>query len=254
MDFTHRQQREAFHILFLEGLLGRMDPSLFVLKGGLNLRFFFGSPRFSEDMDIDVLGSSVETLKRNGYRVLDDRGFRRSLAAFGISELLVNDPARAKHTATTQRFRVRLVTTAGETWPTKVEFSRRGDGGTFRADPISPDVVRAYHRLAMPCQHYDAGSTVLQKLNALAGRREPQTRDAFDLYVLWLGGHWDAAVPGGIGTETRSLALENLLAFSYADYRGQVLDYLEPETLSQFGGETRWQMLVETVCGLVERT
>ena len=222
MDFTHRQQREAFHILFLESLLGRMDPDLFVLKGGLNLRFFFGSPRFSEDMDIDVLGSSVETLKRNGYRILDDRRFRRALAAFGISDLVVNDPVGAKHTPTTQRFRVRLVTTAGESWPTKVEFSRRGDGGVSIVDRISPDVVSTYRR--------------------------------FDLYVLWLGGHWDETLPGGLGTDTRSLALENLLGFSYADYRGQVLDYLEPETLSQFAGEERWRRLVETVYGLVEET
>ena len=93
-----------------------------------------------------------------------------------------------------------------------------------------------------------------QKLQALAGRREPQTRDAFDLYVLWSGGHWDDTATRGLGPDTRSLALENLLAFNYADYRGQVLDYLEPETFSRFGGEARWQTLVDTVYGLVAET
>ena len=63
MAYTHRQQREVFHLLFLERLLRLSDPSLYVLKGGLNLRFFFNSPRFSEDMDLDVLGGSVATLE-----------------------------------------------------------------------------------------------------------------------------------------------------------------------------------------------
>ena len=93
-----------------------------------------------------------------------------------------------------------------------------------------------------------------QKLQALAGRREPQTRDAFDLYVLWLGGHWDGTATRGLGPDTRNLALENLLAFNYADYRGQVLDYLEPETFSQFDGQARWRTLVDTVYGLVAET
>ena len=204
MDYTHRQQREVFHLLFLERLLKLSDPSLFVLKGGLNLRFFFNSPRFSEDMDLDVLGGSVATLRKNGYRVLGDRGLVRSLAGFGIAELLVNDPERAKHTGTTQRFRARLVTTAGETWPTKVEFSRRTSTGTFLNEPVSPRVVRPYQRLALPCQHDDGRSAALQKVETLANRTEPQVRDAFDIYVLWLGGHWpeDLAHPSNRSLET----------------------------------------------------
>ena len=66
MDYSHWQQREIFHLLFLEQLLKLSDPNLFVLKGGLNLRFFFNSPRYSEDMDLDVLGGSVATLRKNG--------------------------------------------------------------------------------------------------------------------------------------------------------------------------------------------
>lgn len=64
MPYTPRQQREIFHLLFLERLLKIADPGLFVLKGGANLRYFFNSPRYSEDMDLDVLGGSVATLKK----------------------------------------------------------------------------------------------------------------------------------------------------------------------------------------------
>ena len=65
--YTPHQQREIFHLLFLERLLKVSDPRAFVLKGGANLRFFFGSPRYSEDLD--VLASVVGTLRKNGYRI-----------------------------------------------------------------------------------------------------------------------------------------------------------------------------------------
>ena len=105
--------REAFHFLFLQQLLAISDPKLYVLKGGVNLRFFFDSPRFSEDMDLDVLGGSVETLKKNGYKILSDKGLLRSLQALGITRLEINGPIKAKQTSTTQRFRLWLITHAG---------------------------------------------------------------------------------------------------------------------------------------------
>ena len=63
------------------------------------------SPRYSEDMDIDVLAGRVATLKKHGYKILNDRAFRRSLRAFDIADIEINDPSKAKQTDTTQRFR-----------------------------------------------------------------------------------------------------------------------------------------------------
>ncbi len=91
--YTPHQQREIFHLLFLERLLKVSDPRAFVLKGGANLRFFFGSPRYSEDLD--VLASVVGTLRKNGYRILQDRAFARALATYGIEKLIVGDPDKA---------------------------------------------------------------------------------------------------------------------------------------------------------------
>ncbi|MDE0421842.1 MAG: nucleotidyl transferase AbiEii/AbiGii toxin family protein [Gammaproteobacteria bacterium] len=252
MKYTHRQQREVFHLLFLERLLKQTGPTLFVLKGGLNLRFFFNSPRFSEDMDLDVLRGSVTTLRKNGYRILGDRAFVRSLLAFGIADLLVNDPEKAKHTLTTQRFRARLVTAAGETWPTKVEFSRRPSVGTHMNEPISPRVVRPYQRLAFGCRHYDARSAVLQKVAALAERSEPQVRDLFDIYVLWSGGQCPEDLCADLEPESRERALENALLLDYEHYQGQVLDYLEGEARIEFDGVNRWREISGTVLGLLE--
>ena len=43
-------------MLFLRELVRTVPLSAFVLKGGTNLRFFFGSIRYSEDMDLDASG------------------------------------------------------------------------------------------------------------------------------------------------------------------------------------------------------
>jgi hypothetical protein len=45
---------EFFHIALLDVLARRMEPSRYVLKGGVNLRYFFGCQRYSEDIDLDL--------------------------------------------------------------------------------------------------------------------------------------------------------------------------------------------------------
>lgn len=247
MSYTHRQQREAFHLLFLARLLKISDPRLFVLKGGVNLRFFYNSPRYSEDMDLDVLGGAVQTLQKNGYRILEDAALRRALATFGIAELIVNDPGKAKHTETTQRFRAQLVTDAGEHLPTKVEFSRRDVTDAYETRTISPSVARPYRQLAFACQHFTGESAVRQKISALAHRGQVQARDVFDLYVLWLGGQTESFDVTTISAEDRTLARENLASLDYPDYEGQVLDYLEPEARDQYSGPDFWHQASERV-------
>lgn len=252
MAFTHRQQLEIFHFLFLERLLKISDPRLFVLKGGVNLRFFFASPRYSEDMDLDVMAGSVATLNKNGYRILQDPAFARSLATYGVAELRVNDPGKAKQTATTQRFRARLITTGGESYPTKVEFSRRGVEDEFTTDAVEPRVAERMRRLSFACQHYSAQSACLQKARALANRAQPQARDVFDLYVLWLGGHADGDAIRSLTPNERHRAEQNLLVLAYSDYAGQVLEYLEPEQLGRFANENRWNEVCERVLALLQ--
>jgi hypothetical protein len=50
-----RQVIELFHLAFLQVLQARLDQSRYVLKGGANLRYFFDSVRYSEDIDLDLL-------------------------------------------------------------------------------------------------------------------------------------------------------------------------------------------------------
>ena len=227
------------------------DPQRLALKGGVNLRFFFASPRYSEDMDLDVLAGSAATLEKNGYRILQDPAFARALATYGIAELLISDPDKAKQTATTQRFRARLVTAGGEFHPTKVEFSRRRVQETSVLETIDPSVAQRYRRLSFACRHYPAGAAWLQKARALANRAQIQVRDAFDLHVLWLGGHVDADLAAALDEGERERAANNLLASSYADYEGQVLEYWAPEQRDRFAGEGCWDELRERLFGLL---
>ncbi len=255
MVYSDKQLREIFHFLFLERLLRLSDPRLYVLKGGVNLRFFFRSPRYSEDMDLDVLGGNVETLKKNSYKILEDAAFRRALEAYGIESVKINDPAKAKQTETTQRFRLRLMTEAGEEFPTKVEFSRRQKvhQKTFVQELVLPEIARPYKRLSFACQHYSAEFAVVQKILALGGRAEVQARDVFDLFILYLGGHLtQESVQKNVNKMDREKACLALLGLDYDSYQGQVVEYLEPSSRDQFGSEEAWENLCQTILGVLE--
>lgn len=46
---------EFFHLVFLQVLQARLDQARYVVKGGANLRYFFQSVRYSEDIDLDAI-------------------------------------------------------------------------------------------------------------------------------------------------------------------------------------------------------
>ncbi len=243
--FNDKQQREVFHYLFLERLLRVSEPKFYVLKGGVNLRFFLNSPRYSEDMDIDVFGGSVQTLKKNGYKILSDPSFLRQLRSYGVRELLVNDPFKTKQTQTTQRFRLRLKNQAGEEFPTKVEFSRRNSKPeeVFAREMIHPEIARTYKRISYPCQHYTGESAAIQKIRALAYRKQLQVRDVFDLFILYNSGYLTTRTREFLTPQELSLAAKNLMSFSYLDYEGQVLEYLPLSERRLYEGPEPWEQM-----------
>ena len=243
---TNTQIREAFHFCFLERLLRLSDPSIYILKGGVNLRFFFNSPRYSEDMDIDVIAGSVATLKKNGYKILQDAAFKRSLRLFDIEDIEINDPNKAKQTTTTQRFRFALITPAGHRLPTKVEFSRRKQGVADDApmELIDPDIARQYRKLAYRCRHYSGEVAVVQKIKVLAGRTVTQARDVFDLAILFTGGYTLPAAKDPLITKPQlARAIDCLMGLTWSDYQGQVVEFLDTENREEYGTESAWETL-----------
>ncbi len=150
---TALQTVEFFHLVFLRGLVARgEDKSLVALKGGCNLRFFFSSIRYSEDIDLDVVVMSKATLKNKVDRLLASPLVRAPLLSRGIRVVDVSTP---KQTDTTQRWKIGLEV-AGASAPvrTKVEFSRRDEieGAAFEA--VSPEVLAPYSLTPMLATHY----------------------------------------------------------------------------------------------------
>jgi hypothetical protein len=253
-NYNDKQLREIFHLIFLERLVKISDPALYCLKGGTNLRFFLGSPRYSEDMDIDLFGSSPETLKKNGYKILEDPSFIRVMKTYGIRDILINDKYKAKHTETTQRFRLRLVNNAGEELPTKVEFSRRKNilhEFEHKKELINPEIIRAYNRPSFLCQHYLFKAAAIQKIMALAGRSEPQTRDPFDFFFIYSAGKITKEDLTTLDKKIKARAIENLTTMSYEAYLSQVVEYLDLINRSTYGDKSYWDSINETILDLL---
>lgn len=244
--------REVLHFCFLEQLLKISDPKLYILKGGVNLRFFFNSPRYSEDMDLDVIAGSVATLKKNGYKILNDSGFRRTLQTFGIEEVIVSDPAKAKHTETTQRFKLQIIKSSGETLPTKIEFSRRKRSQRlyeYSFERISTEIAQRHNRLSFLCQHYSGPTAIIQKIEALSGRSQTQSRDVFDIFILILGGYSKGLDLSKLDQKIIARAKEAVLSLSYNDFQGQVLEYLDEEDHKLYS--KTWNEIQEKVGGIL---
>lgn len=246
--------REVFHFCYLEHLFLISDLKIYILKGGINLRFFFNSPRYSEDIDIDVIAGSVNTLKKNGYKILNDNGFRRKLQTFGIENLIVNDPDKAKHTETTQRFKLKIITSSGESLPTKIEFSRRKkihDLYPYKLERINTDISQKYKRLSFLCQHYTGEAAITQKIEALSGRAQTQSRDIFDIFILMLGGHTKNFNLSKVDPKLITRAKEAVLSLTYKDFKGQVLEFLDKAEYKKYAQYDTWIEMQKEVAGLL---
>ena len=234
------QMCEVFHLEFLRWFARKLEADHYVLKGGVNLRLFFKSIRYSEDMDIDVKGARVERIKKTVMDILTARGFTGSLKSFGIERIVAPDLTKAKQTETTQRFKIHLLTTGGEDLFTKVEFSRRGLKGFQIVEPVSGEILRAYKMAPLLVPHYDAASAVAQKIQALAQRTVLQARDIFDLFVLssqYEGAGRDKIQVSAVVLKT---ALDNIFLVEFPRFRDTVVAYLGAEDQKAYSSPEIW--------------
>ena len=96
---------EIFHLMFLRQFSMQIDANLYAIKGGCNLRFFFSSPRYSEDLDVDVCTVAQKTLENKVNKLLTTPPLLKLLQPYGILQLSVTAP---KQTATTQPWKIKL--------------------------------------------------------------------------------------------------------------------------------------------------
>ncbi len=232
---------EVFHLVLLDHLGRKLSRQDWALKGGCNLRFFFKSPRYSDDMDLDVQGIPVGAVRDKVNAILSGRPFRTVLEVRGIS---VEHVTEHKQTETTQRWKFGLTVPGFDRpVPTKVEFSRRGleTGAVF--EPVSPEIVRLYDLPPLMANHYPAEVVWRQKIAAIVSRAEHQARDVFDLHVLLDSGlRPGRATAAGAGPEG-GRARENILAMDFAFFKSQVVSYLEPDLQAHYDSEETWDAL-----------
>ena len=249
---TPAQAVEFFHLQFVRLLCAGPDKEAFAIKGGCNLRFFFESVRYSEDIYLDVSERiPVHALKDRVPRILSGPALTLVLRNRGMEVGRISAP---KQTETTQRWKLALsVEGHPAPLPTKVEFSRRGTSDTAVLGPIAPGVLAEHQAMQFLAPHYPLAAALRQKVTALAGRREVQARDLFDLgSVLIPRAGGDAAPLRPVRTALRP-ALERAMALTYADYKAQVVSYLQPDRADAEGSPEAWEAMQLAVVEYLDR-
>lgn len=239
-----------FHLVLLSMLGKRLDKQQYALKGGCNLRFFFGSPRYSEDMDLDVGNIPAHVVRDKVNAVLQSVPFRQVLAASGIS---IEHVTEHKQTETTQRWKLGLhVPVTAALVPTKVEFSRRGLRHVAVLESVVPTLLHAYRMTPFLSMHYPGETALRQKIEALATRSVTQARDVFDFHLLSSDDRL-RALRGQVDASRLSLAVQNALSLSFDDFKGQVLAYLETEDQAVYDSPDAWDAMQLNVLESLEQ-
>jgi predicted nucleotidyltransferase component of viral defense system len=241
------QATELFHIAFLDVLSKRLDVERYVLKGGANLRYFFNSVRYSQDIDLDVEGVPAWRLNEKVEALLSSPQIVLLLRNSGLE---VAERSNPKRTDTTQRWKIGLAAPRHtELIRTKIEFSYREGEGSLRIEPIPRRIVEPYALRPPLVPHYVEGAPIEQKVLALAGRSETQARDVFDLDLLL---RRRSLEPGALDPQTLIAAVDLAMQLPYAAFRDQVLPFLEPEAVELYEGETSWEQMQTFVAERLE--
>lgn len=238
--YTPLQMREIFHLEFLRWFGRKLEADCYVLKGGVNLRFFLKSIRYSEDMDLDIQGVRVERVKKIVMEILSVRGFSDSLKSFGIEKIVPPDIMKAKQIETTQRFKIHLLTSDGEDIFAKIEFSRRGMKGASVVEPVPAQILRSYKMAPLLVSHYDTASAIQQKIQALAQRSILQARDIFDLFVLSSRYEGSSQKHFQVGKPILKTACNNIFLVEFPQFRDTVVAYLGFEDQKAYSSPVAW--------------
>ena len=222
--------REFFHLALLRHLGSRLSGRSYSVKGGICLRFFHRSPRLSQDLDLDIVSNvRLKTLQNAVYSILGGQAFAASLLPQGITRIVASKP---KQTETTQRWKVAIFLGAGESLPTKIEFSRRHERISCSTGIPDAELLRQYRMTPFAAQFYDGAAMAAHKIAALASPSRYALRDLFDLHHLLtvvLIKPQDAA--NLLEIKTLENAAEKVGSFTFSDFKEQVLPYLSGELI-----------------------
>jgi len=247
-DLSERQGVELFHLLFLEHFGRNIDKGLYALKGGCNLRFFLLSPRYSEDMDLDIQTVEKTTLQNKMERLLKSTPFNIALKARGIS---ITGHSAPKQTETTQRWKISLEFTKRVASHTKIEFSRRGMSDNTIYEPVSRELAFTYQLSPVMANHYTKEAAFRQKLSALALRPVTQARDVFDLYHL-IQCNTDLSMIS-VSSEQADQIANAAFNIQYEDYCSLVVAFLPVDQQELYRSEELWNQMILHVLEAIGR-
>jgi len=239
---------ELFHLLFLRQLGEKLESNLYAVKGGCNLRFFFKSLRYSEDLDLDVKTVAKETLRKKVSKILESQNFRQILSMRGIG---IDSFTEAKQTDTTQRWKLSLkLLDIPMPLPTKIEFSRRGMEEGIKLEFIDSEVIQRHQLYPILTTHYTQEAAFCQKVDALIHRTEVQARDIFDLQWL-LNRGLKIQLPKPL-FEKLDVAIENALTVDFAEFKARVVAYLMEEYQEYYNSPAVWNEIQAKVISALE--
>jgi predicted nucleotidyltransferase component of viral defense system len=247
VTLSTRQATELFHVAFLDVLSKRLESDRYVLKGGVNLRYFFDSVRYSQDIDLDVEGVPAWHLNEKIEALLSSPQIGLLLRN---AQLDVAERSNPKRTDTTQRWKIGLKAPGhSELIRTRIEFSYREGEGAYRVEPIPRRIVKPYALRSPLVPHYVEDAPIEQKVLAMAGRAETQARDVFDLDLLL---RRRSLAPGALDAGVLTAAVDLVMQLPYAAFQDQVLPFLEPEAVELYEGEASWEQMQTFVAEQLE--
>lgn len=243
---------EIFHLEFLRWFGRKVKPEYYALKGGVNLRFFFNSFRYSEDMDLDIHSIKVNALRDIVMGILQTANFYDNFKPFGIEKIIPPNILKAKQTETTQRFKIHLLTYTGEDLFTKIEFSRRGPKEGIITEPVSDKILRTYKLLPLITPHYNIQSAISQKFDAIASRPVVQARDIFDLYILSSQYKPLAQEQIKVSGSKKRKVCESIFEISFEQFQDTVLSYLSSEDRLSYNLPALWDEIKLKAVNFIE--
>jgi hypothetical protein len=100
-----------------------------------------------------------------------------------------------------------------------------------------------YELTPIMASHYQREDAFVQKVIALATRKQIQARDVFDLHLL-LNSGVDISVVYDKAAKYIEKARDNIWAVSYDMFKSQVVSYLHPEYQAQYSSSDLWDSII----------
>lgn len=247
------QIAESFHLAFLQALATRVNQAAWALKGGANLRFFYASERFSEDIDLDTFDIEPWAFQERVDQTLSSDLLARTLRTLGTHIDHLNPKERS---GTKSKWVIGLMRPPERDLVyTQIEVSHREYPyrDFVKVEPVTEGAVAPYAvALRRPTfGHYLPRAAIAQKVQALWDRDVRQPRDVFDLDLLFRIAP-DAVKRGDIAEEDLKAAITRIYEIGYDEYRSKILSFIEPEVLPVYEGVGVWESMQMTVAERLE--